>query len=135
YTSGTTGQPKGAIGLHRSIAFNAEVFRQWMRIGPGDSVLGAAPLFHITGLVAEIALAANAGIPLVLFHRFDAAQTLRMIARWRPSIMVAAITAYIALMNQGPGDLTPLKKCYSGGAPVAPSLTERFERGFGVYIH
>jgi long-chain acyl-CoA synthetase len=66
YTSGTTGAPKGAIGLHRNIAFNAEVFRQWMQIGEGDVILGAAPLFHVTGLVADLALSFVSGAPLVL---------------------------------------------------------------------
>jgi long-chain acyl-CoA synthetase len=121
--------------LHRNIAFNVEVFRHWMRIGPDDAILGLAPLFHITGLVPQLGLCYAAGIPLVLFHRFDAAQVLRLSRKWRPTFCVAAITAYIALMNE-PGDCPDfLPKCYSGGAPVAPSLTERFEARFGAYIH
>ena len=48
---------------------------------------------------------------------------------------MAAITAYIALMNE-PGERRPFAaKCYSGGAPVAPSLTGRFEARFGAYVH
>ena len=42
-------------------------------IGGGDVILGLAPLFHITGLVAQLALSHAAGVPLILFHRFDAA--------------------------------------------------------------
>lgn len=138
YTSGTTGAPKGAIGLHRNIAINAEVFRRWMRIGEGDVILGAAPLFHITGLVAEIALSYLTGAPLVLYHRFDPATTFRMAAQWRTTFCVAAITAYIALMNDPSAesaDFSSMTKCYSGGAPVAPGITEQFERKLGVYIH
>jgi long-chain acyl-CoA synthetase len=135
YTSGTTGPAKGAIILHRNIAYNAEVFRTWMQIGPGDVILGLAPLFHITGLVAQLALSYAAGIPQILFHRFDAAAVLRLSRQWRPTFCVAAITAYIALMNES-GDCPDfLPKCFSGGAPVAPSLTERFEARFGTYIH
>ena len=135
YTSGTTGPAKGAIILHRNVAFNAEVYRTWMQIGPGDVILGLAPLFHITGLVAQLALSYAAGIPLMLFHRFDAAQVLRLSRQWRPTMCVAAITAYIALMNE-PGECPDfLPKCFSGGAPVAPSLTERFQARFGTYIH
>jgi long-chain acyl-CoA synthetase len=138
YTSGTTGKPKGAVELHRSVAFNAEVYRTWMQIGDEDSVLGVAPLFHITGLVGHTALAALAGVPLVLFHRFDPATALRLIERWRPTFTVGAITAFISLMNAQDSegrDLSSLAKCYSGGAPIAPTVTERFEEKFGVYIH
>ena len=39
YTSGTTGPAKGAKILHRSVTFNAEVFRTWMKMGPGDVIL------------------------------------------------------------------------------------------------
>ncbi len=138
YTSGTTGSPKGAMNLHRSVAFNAEVYRSWMQIGPEDSVLGLAPLFHVTGLVAQLALSALAGIPLILFHRFDAKEAVRLARKWRATLSVAAITAYVALMNEprapeARGGFLP--KCYSGGAPVPPSLTEQFEARWGTYIH
>ncbi len=138
YTSGTTGLPKGAMNLHRNIAFNANVYRAWMQIGPGDAVFGMAPLFHITGIVGHAALAALAGVPLVLFHRFDPETALQMIETWRPTMTVASITAYIALMNTPAAkhaDVRSLRKCYSGDAPIAPSLVEHFERQFGAYIH
>ena len=138
YTSGTTGPPKGAVETHSNVAYNAEVYRTWMRMGDEDSVLGVAPLFHITGLVGHGALAALAGIPLVLFHRFDPSEALRLIEKWRPTMTVGSITVFIALMNAPDAagrDLSSLKKCYSGGAPIAPSITEQFEEKFGIYIH
>ena len=136
YTSGTTGNPKGAMILHRNVAFNAEVYRVWMQMGAEDSILAVAPLFHITGLVAHLATAFWTGIPLILFHRFDAAQALRLARKWRGTMTVAAITAYIALMNSGEeSNGAFLAKCYSGGAPVAPGLVEQFEQRFGSYIH
>ena len=135
YTSGTTGNPKGAMILHRNVTFNVEVFRQWMRLGDGDVILGLAPLFHVTGLVPQLAASAILGLPLILFHRFNAKEALRLAYHWEATFCVAAITAYIALMNE-PGERRPFAaKCYSGGAPVAPSLTERFEARFGGYVH
>jgi long-chain acyl-CoA synthetase len=138
YTSGTTGQPKGTMETHSNVAFNSEVYRTWMQIGDEDSVFGAAPLFHITGLIGHVGLAGLAGIPLVLFHRFDPEEALRLVEKWRPTMTIASITAFMAIMNT-PGsedsDLSSLVKCYSGGAPIPPSVAEQFEEKFGIYIH
>ena len=138
YTSGTTGQPKGTMETHSNVAFNSEVYRVWMQIGNDDSVLGIAPLFHITGLIGHATIAGLAGVPLILFHQVDPAEVLRLIDKWRPTMTIGSITAFIALMN-APGsdevDLSSLTKCYSGGAPVAPNVADQFEEKFGVYIH
>ena len=138
YTSGTTGQSKGTMETHSNVAFNSEVYRTWMQIADEDSILGIAPLFHITGLIGHITLAGIAGIPLILFHRVDPQEVLRLIDKWRPTMTVGSITAFIALMNTEGSedhDLSSLTKCYSGGAPVAPSVADQFEKKFRVYIH
>src|SRR5712691_440827 len=138
YTSGTTGQPKGAMATHANVAYNAEVYRVWMNLGDDDRVLGVAPLFHITGMVAHIAVALLVGIPLILYYRFDPAQTIQMIDRWRPTMTVGAITAFLAMMHHPDAerhDLSCLTRCYSGGAPIPPSAIDAFEKKFGVYIH
>jgi long-chain acyl-CoA synthetase len=136
YTSGTTGSPKGAMGHHRNIAFNADVFRTWLDVSERDVVLGIAPLTHITGVVAQMALSALTGAPLVLYHRFDARETLRLIEKWKVTTAVAAITAYIALLKETRDpDLSSFRKCCTGGAPVPPSIVEQFEKRYGVLIH
>jgi len=137
YTSGTTGQPKGSMGHHRNIAFNANVFRTWLNVQAGaDVILGIAPLTHITGIVAQMALSAMSGTPLVLYHRFDAGETLRLIERWKVTTAVAAITAYIALLKEArPSDLSSFRKCCTGGAPVPPTVVDQFQERFGVLVH
>ena len=138
YTSGTTGRPKGALNTHRNIVFNSEVYRVWMQLAQGDVVLGAAPLFHITGLIAHQGVALLAGLPLVLFYRFDSAEALRLIERWKCTFTVASITAFLAMMEHPDittRDLSTLCKVYSGGAPIAPAVTERFQEMTGAYIH
>ncbi len=138
YTSGTTGPSKGSISRHRHLAYNAAVYRAWMQLGPSDSVLGIAPLFHITGLVGHLGVAIAAGIPLVISHRFDAAELLRLTERLRPTMTVASITAFLAFLNV-PGaegrDIRSLTRCFSGGAPVPPGVVERFEKAYSVRIH
>jgi len=138
YTSGTTGQPKGAMSSHLNIAYNANFYRVWLKLDASDVILGVAPLFHITGMVAHIAVAAVARCPVVLGYRFDAAETVALIQRWKPTMTVASITVFLALMNHPSttrAALSSMTKALSGGAPVAPSIADRFERELGVYIH
>lgn len=138
YTSGTTGPPKGAMNTHGNIAFNARVYRAVQCIDNHDVVVGVAPLFHVTGEVAHLAIAALAGIPLILYYRFDAAETLRLIERWRATMTVGSITVFIALMNHPDikkRDLSSLIKAYSGGAPVSEAIVNQFEELTGRYIY
>jgi long-chain acyl-CoA synthetase len=138
YTSGTTGPPKGAMNTHRNVVFNAQVYRDWIRLGKDDSVFAAAPLFHITGLIGHAAIAMLVPIPLVLFHRFEPGLALEQAERQRPTFTIAAITAFIAMLNHKDGesrDLSSLGKVYSGGAPIPAATVEAFEERFGPYIH
>ena len=137
YTSGTTGDPKGAMNSHGNVVFNACAFREWMSLSPQDVVLGGAPLFHITGLIAHIAVGMLVPMPIVLGYRFEPATIIRLAERHRCTFTVMAITAFTALANDpsvAAADLSSLTKAYSGGAPIAPSIVERFEREVGPYI-
>jgi long-chain acyl-CoA synthetase len=138
YTSGTTGRPKGAINTHANVVFNATCYRQWMQLDCNDVVIGVAPFFHITGLIAHLAVAALAGMPIIAFYRFDSAEMLRLIEKWHGSFTVAAITVYIALLNHPDiraRNLSSFRKAYSGGAPVSPTIVENFEKITHTYIH
>ena len=137
YTSGTTGDPKGAMNSHGNVVFNACAFREWMSLSPRDVVLGGAPLFHITGLIAHIAVGMLVPMPVVLGYRFEPATIIQLAERHRCTFTVMAITAFTALANDpsvAAADLSSLTKAYSGGAPIAPSIVERFEREVGPYI-
>ena len=138
YTSGTTGQPKGAMNTHANVVFNATFYRDWMQLDKNDVVIGMAPFFHITGLIAHLAVAALAGIPIITSYRFDPAETLRLIEKWHGSFTVASITAFTALLNHPDiktRNLSSLKKAFSGGAPVSPAIVENFQEVTGAYIH
>ena len=99
YTSGTTGPPKGAMNTHGNVVFSSQTYRDWVGVGGDDVILGVAPLFHITGLIAHIGLALLTGAPLVLDYRFDAAGALELIERHRVTFTTGAITVFIALMD------------------------------------
>lgn len=138
YTSGTTGPPKGAMNTHGNVVFNAQVYRDWIGLDEDDVVLGVAPLFHITGLIAHAAVATLVPMPIVLFYRFDPGTLVDMVERHRATFTVAAITAFIGVMNHPTAherDLSSFTKLYSGGAPIAPTTVEAYEQRFGTYIH
>ena len=142
YTSGTTGPPKGAMNTHGNVVFNSQAYRQWCRLGPDDVVLGVAPLFHITGLIAGVTTSLLLGAPLVLAYRFEPSVMLETIRDERATFTVGSITVFIALMN-APGAangeprdaLASLTKIWSGGAPIPPSTVKAFQAQFGQYIH
>ena len=138
YTSGTTGPPKGAMNLHRNITYNSAVYREWMQLTPNDVILGVAPLFHITGLIACVTTSMLLPCPLVLYYRFDPATTAELIEARGVTFVVASITVFIALMNSEDAkkrNFSTLRKVYSGGAPVSPAQVEAFQKQFGAYIH
>lgn len=137
YTSGTTGPAKGAMNTHGNIAMASRVYRDCLGVGPGDTILGIAPLFHVTGLTGHVGLSLAAGAPLVLAHRFDPAEVARLTEHHRATVTIAAITAYVALANEPAArrrDLGSLRLAYSGGAPIAPATLDDIEAKLGLSI-
>ena len=138
YTSGTTGPPKGAMNTHGNLVFNARVYKASALMDENDVVLGVAPLFHVTGEVAHLAVASLNSIPVILYYRFSPEETLRLVERWRATMTVASITVFMALMNHDDikrRDISSFKKAYSGGAPISSAIVERFEKLTGLYIY
>jgi long-chain acyl-CoA synthetase len=137
YTSGTTGDPKGAMNTHRNVVFATSVYQHWIGLDREDTILGLAPLFHVTGLIGHVTLAMLAASPLVLFYRFDVDEACRLIARHRATFTVSAVTAFIALLNSEAltkHDVSSLAKIYTGGAPTPPSVLTDWYARTGVRI-
>jgi acyl-CoA synthetase (AMP-forming)/AMP-acid ligase II/DNA-binding GntR family transcriptional regulator len=138
YTSGTTGLPKAAMNTHGNVVFATSIYRHWMALDENDTILGLAPLFHVTGLVGHVTLSMLIGAPLVLFYRFDANAACYLTQLHKATFTVSAVTAFIALLEcEGIGkyDLSSLKKVYTGGAPTPPRVLEDWHGRFGVRIH
>ncbi|KRE36932.1 acyl-CoA synthetase [Janibacter sp. Soil728] len=138
YTSGTTGQPKGAMNTHGNVVFTAMVYRDCAKFAPGGSVLAIAPLFHITGLIGHIAVSLLAPMPLVLAYRFEPGVILDTLTRHRPTCTIGAITAFNALLDHP--DVTEdhfasLQTVYSGGAAISPTAERRFREATGRQVH
>lgn len=138
YTSGTTGLPKGAMNTHGNLSFNGQLYRDWIGLRKGAPILGVAPLFHITGLVAHLAVAFSNASPLVLTCRFDPEVILETLVERKPEFTIGSITVFIALMNHPAASrehFATLSRIYSGGAPIPPQVITAFREKFGHYIH
>ncbi|MFO1118089.1 MAG: AMP-binding protein [Beijerinckiaceae bacterium] len=138
YTSGTTGLPKAATNTHGNVAFNAQAIARWYSLPDGAPILGLAPLFHVTGLIAHLAKSWALAAPLILIYRFEPGVVLDALVEHRPSFTVSAITAFIALLAnpQATRDkFGSLQVIVSGGAPIPPSVVEEFRERTGHYIH
>ncbi|MGW7025037.1 class I adenylate-forming enzyme family protein [Streptomyces decoyicus] len=138
YTSGTSGTPKGATNTHGNITYNAERQRTGLGLPEGATYFALAPLFHITGMVCELAACfANSGT-LALAYRFDAGVVLDAFLEHRPAYTVGPSTAYMALMAHPEvtrDHFASFRTMSSGGAPLPPALVEKFRTDFGPYLH
>lgn len=132
YTGGTTGVPKGAALTHRNLQVNALQMVAWH---PGvergaERVLALLPLFHVFGMTCTMTFALCIGAEIVLLPRFDLIQLLTTIGRKRPTILPGVPTLYRAISQHpdiGRYDLSSLRLCISGGAPLPLEVKQRFE--------
>ena len=134
YTSGTTGAPKGAELTHGNVTANCELIRAFFGIGAADVLLGVVPWFHITGMEVQLNLMAYTGATLVALHRFDVETALRAIQRYRCTVTTLIATINVAILNHEATpsyDLTSLRLCTSGGAPVPAEIARRWEATTG----
>lgn len=142
FTGGTTGLPKGAMISHRMIAWNA--FNTVIHDAThNDIYLNVFPLFHTGGLFAYTSAQIIFGNTTILTRQFDAGQVLRLIEQERATYFAGVPTQY-QMMMQHPdfqqADLSSLRFCTSGGAPLPVPVVEhyvstkgiRFKQGFGM---
>jgi len=137
YTSGTTGQPKGAELTHSNLRRNAEVMAQMFSIGPEDVVLGALPLFHAFGQTCALNVAVAGRACLTLIPRFHPDKVLEIIQRDRVNVFEGVPTMFVALLNHPEAasyDVSSLRLCASGGAALPVEVLRGFEETFGCLV-
>jgi long-chain acyl-CoA synthetase len=138
YTSGTTGQPKGAELTHDNLIRNIEVTSTTLlRLRPEDVILGALPLFHSFGQVVGMGCAIASGACLTLLPRFDPGRALEIIKRDQVTVLPGVPTMYAAILHSAAGsagDVASLRLCVSGGAAMPVELLRGFEKEFGCMI-
>ncbi len=132
YTGGTTGTPKGAILTHQNMTANA---RQVNLIDPHrgdmeDRIMGVLPFFHVFANTCVLNRTILNGGEIVMLPRFDAVQALKAIERTKATALPGVPTMYQALIDSpqyAKTDLSSLRICISGGAPMSGELKHKFE--------
>jgi len=138
YTSGTTGQPKGAELTHDNLIRNAEVVAtSLLGLTADDVIFGGLPLFHSFGQTCTLNAAVPLGACVTLLPRFDPAQALRIIADHRATVFAAVPTMYAALLavpGRADYDVSALRVCMSGGAAMPVEVLREFDATFDCAV-
>jgi long-chain acyl-CoA synthetase len=146
YTSGTTGQPKGAELTHENMVLNAiasrDMYLPALQGGLAQDVaLITLPLFHSTAQTCLMNSGLLGGFRLVLLPRFDPPVVLETMRRERVGIWIGVPTMYWSLLQHVTATISEtaavaehLRVCVSGGAPMPADVMSRFEATFGVRI-
>jgi long-chain acyl-CoA synthetase len=138
YTSGTTGQPKGAELTHGNLSTNATVSAETLvELSPDDVVMGCLPLFHCFGLTCGLNAAVSVGACLTLIPRFDAEKALEVIGRDKVTVFEGVPTMYAGMLNAPDAesyDVSSLRSCISGGSAMPVEVMKSFEEAFGCIV-
>lgn len=139
YTGGTTGTPKGAMLTHANISINCQQGAAWaVNLEPGqERALAALPFFHVFAMTAVMNFAVSQGSELVIMPRFVLDDAMKLIDKSKPTVMPGVPTMFNAILNHPrlkSFDLSSLKYCVSGGAPLPVELKQRFEQLTGCKV-
>ncbi|MEW5828388.1 MAG: AMP-binding protein, partial [Chloroflexota bacterium] len=148
YSGGTTGVSKGAVASHYNVVADTLMIKSWMtNLNEGNEItLMAIPLFHVYGMVAGMTFSMASGASMVMIpNARDLKDVLENINKFRPTIFPGVPTLYNAINNHpdvkaGKYNLSSVKACISGSAPLLRETKERFEalsggkvfEGFGL---
>ena len=139
YTGGTTGRPKGAMLTHANLSINCQQGTHHMpsmRAGE-EKLMGILPFFHVFAMTSVLNGAISMGGELILHPRFEIGAVMKSLARDKPTMLHAVPTIYNAIAaaaEKHQVDISSLKVCVSGGAPLPAEVRERFQKLTGCRI-
>lgn len=132
YTGGTTGLSKGAMLTHTNMVANALQIKAWLvdcRDG-AERMLCVLPFFHVFGMTVAMNLTILTGSTMLLLPRFEIDNVLKQINKYKPTLFPGAPTIYVAI-NSHPDvkkyDISSIRACISGAAPLPVEVQEKFE--------
>ncbi len=139
YTGGTTGISKGAILTHSNLHANVQQAILWnpdLERGR-ERMMGVLPFFHVFAMTVVMGLTLAVGGAIIMHPRFELEAVLKDIAKKRPTLFPGVPTMYMAILGHPKirrFDLTSIKTCLSGGAPLPVEVKRRFERLSGCTL-
>jgi long-chain acyl-CoA synthetase len=138
YTGGTTGVSKAAMATHKALVANTLQMKAWLlgtnADGTGETFLGAIPLFHAFGMVAVLNVAIGIGAKIVLVpNARDISDVLDNIQVFKPTLFHGVPALFNAInihpdVVAGKMNLSSIRGCVSGSAPLPPATKREFER-------
>ncbi len=139
YTGGTTGVSKGVILTHANLSRQVQQVTAWFpKFENGKEImLGALPFFHVFGLSTAMNLAIYKGWGNILVPKPQPEPLLQAISKFKPTFAPLVPTMYIGMLNDpkiGAVDLTSIKGCFSGSAPLPVEVIREFESKTGAVI-
>ncbi|MCE9599827.1 MAG: long-chain-fatty-acid--CoA ligase [Spirochaetia bacterium] len=137
YTSGTTGHPKGVVLTHANILYNSYVAPRFIDLQKDDVSLCIMPLFHVNAQIASMMATMQAGATVVLEEMFKPRSFIKTLKKYKCTTFsgVPTIYSYLNDMKEAEGeDLSFLKACICGAAPMPVEVFQTFERKFGAKI-
>jgi fatty-acyl-CoA synthase len=135
YTSGTTGQPKGCMHTHRSTSYYTVAGGIWTQGNQGGVGLSVLPLFHVTGMQANMNVVIYGGSTVVLLPRWDRDAAALCVQRYRVTGMALITAMVIDFMGNprlGEYDLSSLRAIGGGGAAMPKAVALAMERKLGI---
>jgi long-chain acyl-CoA synthetase len=139
YTSGTTGKPKGAELTHFGQFFQCRVLPAITPdlVRDNDVALVSLPLFHAFGQTVVMGIAVANGTTISLMPRYEPGAALEQMVRDKVTLFAGVPTMYVQMLHhpdRGKHDLSRLRRCMSGGAPIALETLQAWKREFGFDI-
>ena len=139
YTGGTTGVSKGVMLTHANLSKQVQQIRSWFpTFGAGEEImLGALPFFHSFGLSTAMNFAIYMGWGDILVPKPQPEQLLEAIGKFKPTFAPLVPTMYIGMLAHPKikdTDMTSLKGCFSGSAPLPVEVIRDFEQKTGSVI-
>lgn len=139
YTGGTTGTPKGAMLTHANVYCNAVQTGCWFSgLEKGnEKMVGILPLFHVFAMTVVMNLSILEGCEMILYPRLDLKKLLADITKYKPTLMPGVPTLFSSIChfpNIDHFDLSSIKMCISGGAPLPLDTKAQFESMTGCSL-
>jgi len=135
YTSGTTGNPKGAVITHRNMIENVNDFSSMIELHESDKMIAVLPMFHSFCLTICVNMILLNGATTIIVPKFNPIELVDLIKTEKATLIAAVPTIYNVLhqlSNVSSEDFTSLRACISGGSSIPIELLESLQEKFKV---